>query len=231
PKDSILGDVVRVVREMRPHVIVAMWSGTPRDGHGHHQVAGLLAREAYELAADTVRFPRATHGDPWTPLKLYRAARFNAQAGTLGINVGEYSPLIGRSYAEIAAQSLSQHKSQGFGASLRLGTAMDYVRREATRVNETTPAASERSLFDGIDTSWTRFRAVVSPGRDALDSLPAAIAAVRAAFDPFAPTRTIPPLGRVYRLLGSMGSADPDFAAAMSGLDRRIERALGLASG
>ncbi|MFN9577781.1 MAG: PIG-L family deacetylase, partial [Gemmatimonadota bacterium] len=66
PKDTILGDVVRVVRAFRPHLIVAVFSGTPRDGHGHHQVSGLLAREAYDLGADTVRFPAASHGRPWT---------------------------------------------------------------------------------------------------------------------------------------------------------------------
>jgi hypothetical protein len=42
PKDSILRDVVSVVRDFKPHVIIAVFSGTPRDGHGHHQVSGLL---------------------------------------------------------------------------------------------------------------------------------------------------------------------------------------------
>src|SRR5688572_10080467 len=59
PKDSILKDVVTVVRAFKPHVIIAVFSGTPRDGHGHHQVSGILAREAYAVAAGTVRFPRA----------------------------------------------------------------------------------------------------------------------------------------------------------------------------
>jgi LmbE family N-acetylglucosaminyl deacetylase len=57
PRDEVLGDVVSAVRAFRPHVIVAVFSGTPRDGHGHHQVSGILAREAYELAPDTGRFP------------------------------------------------------------------------------------------------------------------------------------------------------------------------------
>src|SRR5687767_4655714 len=57
PKDTLLGDVVRVVRAFRPHVIVAVFSGTERDGHGHHTVSGLLAREAYELSGDAARYP------------------------------------------------------------------------------------------------------------------------------------------------------------------------------
>ena len=63
-----------------------------------------------DVAADTARFPVRTHGAPWTPLKFYRAARGNAERGTLGVNVGEYSPLLGESYGEIAGRSRSQHK-------------------------------------------------------------------------------------------------------------------------
>ena len=59
PKDSVFGDVVRIVRAFRPHLIIAVFSGTPRDGHGHHQVSGMLAKEAYDASMDTVRFPVA----------------------------------------------------------------------------------------------------------------------------------------------------------------------------
>lgn len=238
PKDSILGDVVRVVRDLRPHVIVAVFSGTPRDGHGQHQVSGLLAREAYDVSGDTVRFPVPTHGRPWTTPKFYRAARGNAQAGTLGVDVGEYSPLLGRSYAEIAGQSLSQHKSQGFGVLQRKGLVMNYVRREATRVNEATPAASERSLFDGIDTTWARLRTAAGPKSPWLDSLPSAFAAVQAAYDPFAPHRLIAPLSRALRLAQALvppgmvpNSLNPDFITSVHNAGMRISEALRLASG
>src|SRR5690242_9896243 len=82
PKDSILRDVVSVVRDFKPHVIIAVFSGTPRDGHGHHQVSGLLAREAFDLAGDSVRMPRSVTHDraPWTPLKFYRSARFGGES-------------------------------------------------------------------------------------------------------------------------------------------------------
>jgi LmbE family N-acetylglucosaminyl deacetylase len=240
PKDSILGDVVRVVRAFRPHVIVAVFSGTPRDGHGHHQVSGLLAREAYDVSADTVRFPVTTHGRPWTTSKFYRAARGNAQGGTLGVDVGEYSPLLGRSYAEIAGLSLSQHKSQGFGVMQRKGPVMNYVRREATRVNEAMPAASEKSLFDGIDTTWTRFRRAVPDSRF-LDSLSIAFAAARSAYDPFAPGRTIAPLSHAlnlfhwfaFHVLARRGSipAEPDLETSLYIAYARITEALRLATG
>ena len=57
PKDSILKDMVAIVRAFRPQVIIAVWSGTPQDGHGHHQYSGVLAREVFDAAADSVRFP------------------------------------------------------------------------------------------------------------------------------------------------------------------------------
>jgi LmbE family N-acetylglucosaminyl deacetylase len=163
PRDSILRDVVTVVRSFKPHVIVAMFSGTPRDGHGHHQASGILAREAYDVAGDTVRFPRsATAGlGGWTPLKFYRGAWSAAPTdpGILRINVGEFEPMLGRSYAEIAAESRSQHKSQGFGSIQPKGVRFTQVRREATRVNESQAPGAETSLFDGIDTTWARFNA------------------------------------------------------------------------
>ena len=200
PKDSILRDVVTIVRDFRPHAIVAVFSGTPRDGHGHHQVSGMIAREAYDLAGDSIRVPRSVTQDraPWTPLKFYRRVRGNDEGPTLRIDVGEYSPLRGRSYAEIAGQSRSQHKSQAFGSFQRKGAVFDVLRLEASRVG---PLAAERSLFDGIDTTWRRLSAAIRPeARAILDSIPSALAAVQRAFDPFAPERLLRPVDEVRRL-------------------------------
>src|SRR5262245_48279965 len=118
-KDEILKDVVTAVRSFKPHVIVSMFSGTPKDGHGHHQAAGILAREAYDIAGDATKMPASATGGlaPWTPLKFYRGAWAAANTDSiLRINVGEYDVMLGRSYAEIAAESRSQHKSQAFGS-------------------------------------------------------------------------------------------------------------------
>ena len=150
PRDSLLGDVVKVVRSWQPHVIITMFSGTPRDGHGHHQVSALLGKEAYAVAGDTVRFPTAKFGRAWVPLKLYQTARFQPDSATLRINVGEYNPELRKSYAEIAGESRSQHKSQGFGALQRKGVVWNYITRLDTRVNKDTQPASERSIFDGV---------------------------------------------------------------------------------
>jgi LmbE family N-acetylglucosaminyl deacetylase len=152
PKDSLLADVVTVVRAFRPHIIMTTFSGLPSDGHGQHQVSAFLAKEAYDsAAADTVRFPTRRFGAAWTPLKFYRFARFSPEGATLRVNVGEYSAKLGKSYAEIAAESRSQHKSQGFGTLVRRGVVWDLLRREATRVNESTAPKDEKSIFDGLE--------------------------------------------------------------------------------
>ena len=157
--EEVLRDVVTVVRSFRPTIIVAVFSGTPSDGHGHHQVSGIVAREAYDLSADTVRFPTATYGPMWEAQKFYRGARFTGVQGTLSFNVGEFNPVSGRSYTEMAGESRSQHRSQGFGVLQRRGVSMDAVARQGSRVNEATPPKSEQTLFDGIDTTLAHLHA------------------------------------------------------------------------
>lgn len=207
PKDSILGDVVRVVRAFRPHVMVAFFSGTPRDGHGHHQVSGLLAREAYDLAGDTVRFPVKGFGLPWTPQKFYRSARQTPDSATLRVNVGEYDALLGRSYYEIAAESRSQHKSQGFGVLQRKGAIPGFFAREAARVGPAN-ARDERSLFDGVDTTWTALRELL-PAHAApmLDSALRTIAAARASYRAEDPSVLVAPLATALRQLRAVRNA------------------------
>lgn len=254
-RDSLLRDVITVVRSFKPHVIISVFSGTTRDGHGQHQAAGILSREAYDLAGDTVRFPRsATAGHAgWTVAKFYRGGSFRQAQASLRFNVGEYDPVIGRSYAEIAAISRSQHRSQAFGTLQPLGVRMDGITREESRV----PApADEQGLFDGIDTTWARFRPAMR-GRDAeqaLAALPAAIAAVRESYNPFAPDKSIAALstvsGLVSRLCGPAitGATSPcagggpsadyiapqlasDLAMSFVTLRRRLDEALAMATG
>src|SRR5690606_4346251 len=145
----------------------------------------------------------------------------------------------GRSFAEIAGESRSQHSSQGFGALQRKGPVTTWVAREESRV-EAGPANEERSLFDGVDTTWTRFagslRGVVA--RAALDSLPAAFAAARERLDLRRPQELVPTLLHVHSLLGRVCQADvpdgcgvPDLAASLRVSRVRTDSALRLATG
>lgn len=253
PREELLRQVVTIIRLFRPHVIVSVFSGTPRDGHGHHQVAGMLAREAYDVAADTVRVPRAASYDlgPWTPLKFYRGSFFNAAAATLRINVGEFSPLFGKSYAEISAESRSQHRSQAFGTLPRRGVRWDGLQLEHSRVTQAANGAAivERSVFDGVDTTWARFRTLLPRPEHAglFDSLGAQLRTVQSSIDLVAPHRSIPALSAVTRTLDAfrdvaLGAFSPrgqsqmtqqqlDLVTALETARDRTSRAMQLAAG
>jgi LmbE family N-acetylglucosaminyl deacetylase len=255
PRDSILRDMVSVIRAFRPQVVISVWSGTPRDGHGHHQVAGILSREAFDLAGDTVRMPRAaTNGlGAWTPLVFYRSARRfqgggGATPGAVAFDVGAYDVLRGRTYAAIAAESRSQHRSQGQGNVAPLVAGLDYVRLEVARA----PADSgnDSTLFPGMDTSFARFRELALPAsaRAAVDSLDAAHAAIGRALSLVDPSAMVPAIAHYLALVqrartgaaacdrasmpvpvcaGAMG----DFATTMDEQARRARAALLLAAG
>lgn len=130
PRDSILFDVVAVVRRVRPDVIVAIFSGTPRDGHGQHQVSGILAREAFIAAADPNRFPEQIRAGlmPHKAQKLVQATGYRQAEPTETFQTGVVDPLFGRSYAQIGAVSRSRHRSQDMGQAEPLGPRSTSIR-------------------------------------------------------------------------------------------------------
>ncbi|HET6837440.1 MAG TPA: PIG-L family deacetylase [Gemmatimonadales bacterium] len=151
PRDSILKDVVRIVRRFRPQVIVSIFSGTPRDGHGQHQAAGWAALEAFRAAGDSSRFPELFHEEnllPWTPQKVYRSARFDSTAATLTLNGGILDPAVGKSFHQIAMAGRSLHRSQDMGQLQRIGPS-----KVRLALVEDRTSAGTGGLFAGIDTS------------------------------------------------------------------------------
>jgi len=151
-KDVVLRDVVHAVRTYRPDVIIARFHGKPRDGHGNHQTAGLMAAEVFKAAADPNVFPEQLKEGlrPWQVKKLYRSVRDN-EPSTLKVDVGAYDPLTGKSYREIARDGLAHQRSQGAGQARSLpGSAMSswLLEESALPKNE-----KEQSIFDGIDTT------------------------------------------------------------------------------
>jgi LmbE family N-acetylglucosaminyl deacetylase len=80
--DRILSDIVWVIRRYRPDVIILVFSGTPSDGHGQHQVSAILGREAFDAAADASKFPeQLKFVEPWAARRLVRASFGNAGRG------------------------------------------------------------------------------------------------------------------------------------------------------
>ncbi len=120
--DVALADVVRVIRTFRPDVLVARFSGTERDGHGHHQASSILAKEAFRAAADPKRFPEqiAAGLEPWQAKKFYigNVCGFGAvtcpeDQWTLKLNTGERDADLGMGYIQFAMQGLRHQMSQG----------------------------------------------------------------------------------------------------------------------
>jgi len=149
PADSVLKDVVRTIRRFQPQVIVAVFSGTPRDGHGQHQASGWAAREGFKAAADPGRFPElAAEGlAPWTTPKLYQSARFDTDTAVATLDGGALDRAVGQSFLQIAMRGRSLHRSQDMGVAQRMGPSAARIRL----VEDRTGAGAE--LFAGIDTT------------------------------------------------------------------------------
>ncbi|MDR3628364.1 MAG: PIG-L family deacetylase, partial [Ignavibacteriaceae bacterium] len=123
-KQKILSDIVWVIRNFRPDVIITRFHGTKEDGHGNHTASEMLAAEAFRLVGDPTAFEdQLQYVKPWQPKRILWNAwlpaleKSNADISKLlKADVGVYNPLLGKSYTEIAAESRSMHKTQGFGS-------------------------------------------------------------------------------------------------------------------
>ncbi|MGH7525038.1 MAG: PIG-L family deacetylase [Gemmatimonadales bacterium] len=148
--DSTLKDIVRIIRRFRPQVIVSVWSGTPADGHGHHQASGILSLEAYHAAGDPNRFPELATQEgltAWQAAKFYRSPRGGVGGATLTFNGGVIDPATGLTLHQLAMRSRSQHRSQNQGNLENLGPAGTGLRLEVRAPGITGP---DDSLFAGI---------------------------------------------------------------------------------
>ena len=158
--EQVLSDVVWVIRSFRPDVIVTRFPTTGEGGHGNHTASAILAVEASTAAADAKRFPEQLQWvRPWQVKRvLWNVFRFGPDAprtaapGQVTVDLGGYNALLGRSYTEIAGQSRSMHKSQGFGAAERRGTWLNDFKLIAGE-----PAKED--LFEGVDLTWGRYGA------------------------------------------------------------------------
>jgi len=162
--DVPLQDMVRVIREFRPDVLIARFSGTDRDGHGHHQASAILTKEAFRAAADPSRFPEQIKEglQPWQPKKLYigNVCGFGASTCpdenyTVKLNTGEEDPLLGMSYFQFAIEGLRHQTSQGL-ADLKFPSGPRfafYKLVDSVLPNTKDASGHEKDLFDGIDTS------------------------------------------------------------------------------
>jgi len=155
-ENEILSDVVYIIRKFQPDVIITRFPEDARAGHGHHSASAILAREAFVAAADTLQFTEhfALGVKPWKAKRiLWNTFRFGGTNTTaenqFKIDVGIYNNTLGKGYGEIASESRSQHKSQGFGVPRDRGQSFEYF-------SPILGEAPTNELLDGIVTNWDR---------------------------------------------------------------------------
>lgn len=202
-REAVLADVVRVIRTFRPLVIVSAWSGTPNDGHGHHQASGLLTQEAYRAASDPARFSEQIREGlrPWQARKLYIRSfdgaasprEFLPSLSTVSLNTGEFDPLLGCSYYEIAARGRSQHRSQDQGTIEARGPRFSRLRLIDSKQG---PIKNERDIFEDIDTSISGIAAYAGKAAESLraelSDVQSAATEARSKYNPLQPNLVAP---------------------------------------
>jgi LmbE family N-acetylglucosaminyl deacetylase len=220
--DKILADVVWVIRNFRPDVIVTRFSPEDDKTHGHHTASAILAQEAFSAAADPNRFPeQLAFVKPWQATRLvWNTSPFfftnrNLPFDPTGLTVleaGGYNPLLGKAYTELAAASISMHKSQGVGGLPRRGARKEYFKPLKGQ-----PVTS--SLFEGVDTSWSRV-----PNSE---SVVTEIRQIISKFNPADPAASVPDL---FKLRQTMSEIHDDFwiGEKKAELDKIIAACLGL---
>lgn len=249
-REEILRDVVRVVRTVRPDVIVTM----SREGSGggqHHMASARLGAEAMRAAADPTRFPEqiAEGLRAWQARKVYESAGGRNQpgpAGTVRCDTSAYDPLLGMSWNQFGALARMAHRCQGMGQLVsRPGSGAASYRLVDSEPRVT---GEEQDILDGIDTSPRRLLAIVKGQEAAVPSLAAALDTIerearRASdlYDTRATEKTLPPLvaglAAVRTITDTVrgsrldGDARAELLWRLERKEQDFVRALGLAQG
>lgn len=158
-KENIFSDVIKVYRQYQPDVIITRFPPDERAGHGHHTASAILAGEAYEASGKTDVFPeQVKEFGAWQVKRVYtNTGRWwnkdinESTPGIITLDVGGFSPLLGKSISEISALSSSQHKSQGWGRALERGYSPEFL--EHVKGDK-----AQKDIFEGIETSWLRVK-------------------------------------------------------------------------
>jgi LmbE family N-acetylglucosaminyl deacetylase len=191
-REKILSDVVWVIRKFQPDIIITRFPTTGEGGHGHHTASAILANEAFTAAADPGRFP-----EQLKYVRVWQAKRimwntFNfgntntTSSSQFQLDVGGYNPLLGKSYGEIAAESRSQHKSQGFGVARSRGAAIEFFKTTGGN-------APTNDLMDDVDLGWKKI-----PGGEKISGI---IDSLSSSFDLLHPENSVKGLVRLYQAL------------------------------
>ena len=220
-EEDALRDIVRFIRQERPHIILSHWQGNETDRYrGNHEASGLIARRAFDAAGDPKRFPeQIAEGLPtWQPLKFYDDNRTENDDWTVRVDSAVYDPVLGQTYSEIAQEGLGQQFSQAAAGPI-LPVAWPSVRYYKLVSSKVGMADKEADFFERIDVSLKKY-----------PELEKYITAAREAFDVQHPEACVPHLVAALKVLRRLSAADKDdFDLAVK--ERQLQTALGQALG
>jgi len=164
-KNEILAQIVFRIRTFKPDIIINRFDHrTSGSTHGHHSSSAILSEIAFSLAANPKAYPeqlndvaiwqsaRQFYNTSWWAYGSREKFKNADKSNMITLESNPINNLLGRSNAEIASKSRSQHKSQGFGSSPDLGSQEEYLEL----INGSIP--NKNNPFQGIDTSWTRVK-------------------------------------------------------------------------
>jgi LmbE family N-acetylglucosaminyl deacetylase len=219
-RQEVLSDMVRVIREFRPDVLITRFSPIPGRTHGHHTASTVLALEAFKLAGDPKAFSEQRL-KPWQPVRIvWNESIYQkddiGEAQQVRIAVGGNDPVTGELFTDIAASSRSMHKTQGFGSFTISGRKGP--RFEAFQLLDGTPMTND--VLDGVDTTWSR----VSGGRKIEELADEVIAQ----FDSQNPAASVLKLLKLREELSALPADDSIIVEKRAQLDRILQACLGL---
>jgi LmbE family N-acetylglucosaminyl deacetylase len=236
--DSVLEDMVRVIRAFRPNIVINNWGGV-HGGHGHHQASGMLTPKAVSLAADSSYKLDVPSGPgfsgpddaPWSPtagITLLDLDRSDSPKGYV-LPLDDISPLYGKSYREIGLDAFVNHHTQGIAGFLNF----PFLRRQIALTREDGKPVDPAQFAEPLTTLIPGCEAFA----DAQNSLDLARAAVLQGQIPEA-TRALADAAKDFDdWTGKCGYAvaavpsQLQFVADILRSRLRIERALALAAG
>ena len=219
-RQQVLSDMVRVIREFRPDVLITRFSPIPGRTHGHHTASTVLALEAFKLAGDPKAFPEQRL-KPWQPERiLWNESIYQHEdiggAQQVRIGVGGSDPVTGELFTDIAGHSRSMHKTQGFGNFTIPGR--NGPRFETFQLLDGAPMTSD--VLDGVDTTWNRVPGGAKIGKRADEII--------AQFDSQNPAASVPELLQLRDELATLPADDAVVIEKRGQLDRILQACLGL---
>jgi len=220
-KQEVLSDIVAIIREFRPDILITRFSPIPGGTHGHHTASAVLALEAFKLAGDAKAFPEQGLAQ-WQPKRiLWNISKYQldkvAGSNALKIDAGGKDSVTGESFTDIAGRSRAMHKTQGFD-TFKIPGVNGGPRFESFQLLDGSPATTD--ILDGVDTTWNRLPGGAEIGKS--------VDQIIAQFNPTDTAASVPALFKLRDLLAALPTSDPVVKEKQAQLDQILQDCLGL---